>query len=406
MAAILNCGLLGISLMGLCIWISRYLALLQLDRREPHLNENSYTRPLAAPPRVSILIPARNEEKNIWECLESLGQQDYPNCEIIVVNDRSTDSTAEIVREFQKSHKNVTLIHNAELQECWSSKNFALHRGIQSAKGSWYLFTDADTRHNPKCLSQAVNYVLDKKVDMLSLLPSLETKSFWEKLVQPQAAAALFLSFPIKNSNNPRKKTAIANGQFILISKEAYRKFGGHEGLREHLLEDVAMAKAVKHGGDVLNLVIGPDLYRTRMYKNFREIWNGWTRIFYYIYDKRFWLILANIAIHFVFSLLPIVIFVYSGVALAMKKGLPNRAFPLFVVSALQILVIRLTAFLYCRVSRSNTFYSLLSPIGFAIVIGILLNAIRTIFSKKGITWRGTTYPKELKGFIDERSLE
>jgi hypothetical protein len=166
------------------------------------------------------------------------------------------------------------------------------------------------------------------------------------------------------------------------------------------------MAKAVKHGGDVLNLVIGPDLYRTRMYKNFREIWNGWTRIFYYIYDKRFWLILANIAIHFVFSLLPIVIFVYSGVALAMKKGLPNRAFPLFVVSALQILVIRLTAFLYCRVSRSNTFYSLLSPIGFAIVIGILLNAIRTIFSKKGITWRGTTYPKELKGFIDERSLE
>lgn len=392
MAAIFHYCLMGISLIGLCIWIRRYLALIQSSGKAPHLDEGSYAQPLSDPPLVTIMVPARNEEKNIRECLESLGRQDYPNYEIIVVNDRSTDRTAAIVEEIQRSHRNVNLIENSELNEGWSAKNFALYRGVQDAKGIWYLFTDADTRHHPKCLSQAVNYVMDKKVDMLTILPTLETRTFWEKLVQPIAAAVLLLSFPIKKANNSRQKIAIANGQFILIKKESYFKFGGHKGLKEHLLEDVAMAKAVKHGGDVLSVVIGPELYRTRMYVNFLEIWTGWTRIFFYIYDKNFWRILANAASIFLFSLLPVAVFLYSGLALAIMKEVSTRALLLLVVSALQILAIRLATFRYCQVSRASTLCSILNPFGFAIVIGILLNAIRTIFSKKGITWKGTNY--------------
>jgi len=394
MLTILYFSLFWISLIGLCVWISRYLAILRSAGSSPHLDENSYKRPPADPPFVSILIPARNEERNIRECLESLTRQDYPNYEIIVVNDRSTDRTREIVEELQKTHRNIALITNEELQEGWTGKNFALHKGVQSAKGAWYLFTDADTWHHPKSVSQAVNYVLDKKADMLTLLPFLEGKSFWEKLIQPIAGAVLLISFPIKNSNNPRKKTAFANGQFILIRKDIYNKFGGHKGLKEHFLEDIAMAKAVKHGGDVLSVVISPDLFKTRMYKNFMEIWNGWTRIFYYIYDKKFWLIFANIVLLFVFSLLPIVLFVYCGARLMMENEFSNRTFAIFVLSALQIIVIRLTTFRYCRMSRSNPYYSMLNPIGYVIMIGILLNAIKTIFSKKGMTWRGTTYAK------------
>ena len=394
MSTIIYYSLLGIALIGLVVWISRYITVLRSAGSYPNLDENSYKHPMADPPFVSILIPARNEERSIRECLESLTHQDYPNFEIIVVNDRSTDRTGEIVEEFQKNHGNIALIANEELLEGWTGKNFALHKGVQAAKGVWYLFTDADTCHHPKCLSQAVNYVLDKKTDMLTLLPFLEGKTFWEKLIQPIAGAVLLISFPIKNSNNPRKRTAFANGQFILIRKDIYDKFDGHKGLKKHILEDVAMAKAVKHGGDVVSVVIGPNLYKTRMYKNFTEIWNGWTRIFYYIYEKNIWRISTNILLIFFLSLLPIILFVYCGVRLMAENEFSNRTFLLWVLGALQIIGIRLTTFRYCKMSRSNPYFSMLNPVGYVVVIGILLNAIKTIFSKKGMIWRGTTYAK------------
>lgn len=386
--------LFSITLIGIGIWIDRYLETFRSVDRDPQLKEDTFTEPLAESPLVSIMLPARNEERNIGACLESLVRLDYPALEIIVVNDRSTDRTREIVEEFQKTHANITLINNTDLHEGWTGKNFALHQGVQKARGEWYLFTDADTCHHPRSLFQAMSYVLKKKVDMLTLLPLLEGKSFWEKLIQPIAGAVLLISFPIQKSNDPASDTAFANGQYILIRKETYRGIGGHEALKQYFLEDIAMAKAVKSAGKTLNVVISPDLYKTRMYKNFMEIWNGWTRIFYFIYEKKFSLLFLTMIGLFVFSLLPALLFIYTGLYLLLARTFSFPMLILFILAGIQVVVIRLTTFRYYRIAKANPYYSLLNPIGCVVMIGILCNAIKTIFSKKGMTWRGTTYAK------------
>jgi chlorobactene glucosyltransferase len=386
--------LLSITLIGVGIWIDRYLETFRSPERDPQLKEDTFTGPIPQPARVSIMLPARNEEKNIAACLQSLVNLDYPALEIIVVNDRSTDRTREIVEEFQEKHEHITLINNTELHDGWTGKNFALHLGVQQARGDWYLFTDADTCHHPRSLFQAMSYVLKKNVDMLTLLPLLEGKSFWEKLIQPIAGAVLLISFPIQKSNDPASDTAFANGQYILIGKEVYREIGGHEKLKQYFLEDIAMAKAVKSIGKKLHVVISPDLYKTRMYKNFMEIWNGWTRIFYFIYEKKFSLLFLNMILLFIFSLLPALLFIYAGAHLLFAETFSFGILMLFILSAIQVVIIRLTTFRYYRISRANPYYSLLNPIGCVVMIGILGNAIKTIFSKKGMTWRGTTYAK------------
>lgn len=384
----------SITLIGIGIWIDRYLETFRSVERDPQLKEDTFTEPLAEAPLVSIMLPARNEERNIGACLESLARLDYPALEIIVINDRSTDRTREIVEDLQKKHSNITLINNTELHEGWTGKNFALYQGAQKARGAWYLFTDADTCHHPQSLFQAMSYVLRKKMDMLTLLPLLEGQSFWEKLIQPIAGAVLLISFPIQKSNDPASDTAFANGQYILINKEVYREIGGHEALKQYFLEDIAMAKAVKAAGKALNVAISPDLYKTRMYKNFMEIWNGWTRIFYFIYDKRFTLLFLNMILLFVFSLLPALLFIYAGMYLLLAHTLSFPMLIFFILAGIQVAVIRLTTFRYYRIAKANPYYSLLNPIGCIVMIGILCNAIKTIFSKKGMTWRGTTYAK------------
>ncbi|HRZ86818.1 MAG TPA: glycosyltransferase [bacterium] len=394
LASVIYYALLSVTGAGLVIWAYRLGETYRSGGRDPQLAVDSYTGPAANLPFVSVLIPARNEEKNIRICLESLAALDYPSYEIIVVNDRSTDRTAEIVEDVRSRHPRVTLINNAELRQGWTGKNFALNKGAQAARGDWFLFSDADTCHHPASLTQAVRYVLDEKVDMLTLLPLLEGQSFWENLLQPIAGALLVLSFPIQKSNDPRSKTAFANGQYILIRKDVYREIGGHEALKEYFLEDIAMAKAIKSIGRRLRVVISPDLYRTRMYKSFTEIWNGWTRIFYFIYDKKFTLIALNMVLLFIFSLLPTLLCFATGGWLLFAPELSTRALTLFIASGIEVVVIRMTTFRYYRISRANTYYSILNPIGCVVMLGILGNAIKTIFSKKGMTWRGTTYAK------------
>ncbi|MDP8263541.1 MAG: glycosyltransferase [Candidatus Ancaeobacter aquaticus] len=394
MSAILYYTFLIISLVGIAIWIDRYLETHRSVAKDPKLNIDSYTQHSDSLPFISVLIPALNEEKNIGTCLSSLMNQQYPHFEVIVINDRSTDNTRSIVEDFQKKYSNITLINNDQLHEGWSGKNYALNKGVAHAKGQWYLFTDADTYHHPQSLFQSTSYVIDKKVDMLTLIPYLEGISFWEKLLQPIAGAILLVSFPIKYSNNPKKKTAFANGQYILINKDVYHSFGGHEALKSCLLEDIAMAKIVKTSGYSLNVAVSPDVYKTRMYKNFKEIWNGWTRIFHIIYDKRISLIFLNALLLFVFSLLPLFLMLFCIIFFIITREIDIPILILLVVTIIEIIFIRLTTFRFYRLAKMNPYISLLNPLGCIIMLGVLMNAILKTFSKKGMTWRGTTYQK------------
>ena len=384
--------LLMLSVLG--IWVYRFYLAIVSKHREFFLETDSYPPAPDNVPLVSILIPARNEERNIGNCLESLRHLDYPHYEVIVIDDRSTDGTAALVEGFSRKDSRIRLIRNQELKEGWTGKNYALFKGQAQAQGKWLLFSDADTIHAPESLSQSLQFAQDRGIEMVSLLPNLIGHSFWEKLLQPIGGAILMISFPLHKSNNPESPVAFANGQYILISRSLYDRVGTHETLKGYFLEDIAMAKAAKSLRAPMLVVPSPTLYQTRMYKNFKEIWHGWSRIYYYIYEKHFFRLLTNIVGIFAISLLPICALIGLAGTWLWLGRLSGYALAILGVAIAQIGVMRLTVFRYYRLSGCNPYYSILNPIGCLIMMGILTDSILKIFSKKGMTWRGTTYAK------------
>ncbi len=378
----------------LAMWIYRLYEALTSKRKNHYLAPGMYPPVPKDVPLVSILIPARNEERNIGKCVESLCGLDYPNYEVFVVDDRSTDRTAQIVEEFTHKDPRIHLVRNQELHEGWTGKNFALFKGQSLAKGRWLLFSDADTVHAPQSLSQAIQLAKNKKLDMITLLPSLTGETFWEKLLQPIAGAILMIYFPIQKANDPASPVAFANGQYILIKREMYERLGTHENLRSYFLEDIAMAKAVKALKGRMLVVPAPTLYETRMYKDFTEIWNGWSRIYFYIFEKHFLRLLSTIFGVFVVSLLPVFALLFLLCWWLIATELSHYTWTIFALSILQVVLMRLAVFRYYTLSGCNPYYSILNPVGCCIIIGILADSIWKIFSKKGMTWRGTTYAK------------
>jgi len=252
-------------------------------------------------PIVSIIVPARNEESCLAACLESLITQTGITFEIIVVDDASTDRTAEIARSFSTNHVGadalvrpgpegsspdgtihpaVRLIPAGPLPDNYTGKNNAISAGAKAAhtKAKWLLFTDADTVHQPGSLARAVAEAEQHGAALLSYSPQQEVHGFWEKAVMPVIFAELATTYPPQAVNDPASPIAAANGQYLLISREAYDAVGGHAAVASDLLEDVAMARLVKRSGRKLFFRYGGDAVRTRMYRTFAQLREGWTK--------------------------------------------------------------------------------------------------------------------------------
>ena len=232
--------------------------------------------PLKPPvrPVVSIIVPARNEEACLGLCLQSLATQTGLPFEIIVVDDGSTDRTREIAESFSDVH----VVDPGSLPPNWTGKNHAIAAGAAVAKGEWLLFTDADTVHYPGSLALAVAEAQRQGVSLLSYSPEQEVHSFWEKAVMPVIFAELAAAYRPSEVSDPASPAAAANGQYILISREAYDAVGGHAAVRASLLEDVALARAVKASGRKILFRNGADAVRTRMYRSFAQLREGWTK--------------------------------------------------------------------------------------------------------------------------------
>jgi glycosyltransferase involved in cell wall biosynthesis len=221
-------------------------------------------------------------------CLESLVSQTDIDFEIIVVDDGSTDRTAEIARSFSQANANclaaalqarpVTVITAPSLPRGWTGKNNAMAAGAKIARGKWLLFTDADTVHKPGSLARAVAEVENHRAALLSYSPEQEVRTFWEKAVMPVIFAELAATYPPSKVNVPASPIAAANGQYLLISREAYDAVGGHTKIASDLLEDVAMARLVKSSGRRVYFRYGGDAVRTRMYRTWSQMKEGWTK--------------------------------------------------------------------------------------------------------------------------------
>ena len=223
---------------------------------------------------VSIIVPARNEEASLGACLESLVAQPGVEKEIIVVDDGSTDRT----RQIAESYPGVRVIEPGPLTEGWIGKNNAVVAGAKIARGEWLLFTDADTVHLPGSLARSVAEAKERGASLLSYSPEQQVRGFWERAVMPVIFGELATTFRPKEVSNPKSPAAAANGQYILVKRSAYEAVGGHAAVAADLLEDVALARRVKSSGRKIFFRFGGDAVRTRMYRSFSQLREGWTK--------------------------------------------------------------------------------------------------------------------------------
>jgi glycosyltransferase involved in cell wall biosynthesis len=225
---------------------------------------------------VSVIVPARNEEACLAACLQSLLAQSGVAVEIIVVDDHSTDRTREIAHSF--ADEQVRIIEAGPLHAGWTGKNNAVTAGSGAASAEWLLFTDADTIHAPGSLARSLEEAKRQGAALLSYSPEQTVKSFWEKAIMPVIFAELAASFRPSQVSDPNSPAAAANGQYILITREAYDAVGGHAAIASSLLEDVALARAVKRSGRKIFFRYGGDAVRTRMYRSVAQLREGWTK--------------------------------------------------------------------------------------------------------------------------------
>ena len=265
-------------------------------------------------PEVSIIVPARNEEASLGDCLQSLTAQTGVSYEIIVIDDGSTDRTREIAQSFA----GVRVISAGPLPAGWTGKNNAVVAGAREASGRWLLFTDADTVHLLGSLKRALAEARENKAEMLSYSPEQIAVTFWEMAVLPVVFAELARQYPPQKVCDPASPLAAANGQYILIRRETYDAVGGHAAIADNLLEDVALARTVKGAGRSIRFRYAADAVRTRMYRSFRQLRQGWTKNLALLFPNPGWLAVRRLlwwGIAWGFAFFPVIAFAAAKVA-------------------------------------------------------------------------------------------
>jgi GT2 family glycosyltransferase len=239
----------------------------------------------AETPKVSVIIPARNEEANIGRCLRSILAQQGIAFQVIVVDDHSTDHTAEIARQLAQEFSAqpgapsvIVIAARRPLPTGWTGKANALCSAVPLARSDWLLFTDADTEHAPGSLAAAVQEAEQHGADLFSLSPEQEVEGLWERALMPVIFSELATTFRPRDVSDPAKPIAAANGQYLLIRRSVYHEVGGHAAVAGDLLEDVALARRVKGAGHVLRFRLGKGMVRTRMYRGLQQMREGWTK--------------------------------------------------------------------------------------------------------------------------------
>jgi len=376
------------------IWVVRALVLEVSLRNRQVLGERTYDAPPRPAPRVSIILAAKDEERNIEACVTSLLAQDYPDFEIIVVDDRSGDRTPAILRGLAKLHsQRLRVLRVDSLPEGWFGKHNAVRVGVAASTGEWMLFTDADCRQTSRrTLSLAMRDAIEHRVQFLSIIPTLESRTVWERILQPVCAIVLISWFRPRRVNDPRLPTAYANGAFMLMSRSCYNDIGGHEAVRTRINEDVHLARLAKRRGWWLRVVEGDGLYLVRMYDSFAGAFHGWSRIFYGCLDRPASVASAMNTI-VIAVIVPWISFLIAvlGAILAAPAGDHRWLWACLGWGVVVILLQTVTGRLYVA-AHYGLAWSLAYLPGGIITAGALLNALLKSLGLTRTTWRQTTY--------------
>jgi glycosyltransferase involved in cell wall biosynthesis len=350
-----------------------------LAKEMPRLDPAPPERTPRARPRVSAVIAARNEEDALPATLDALLAQDYPDLEVVVVEDSSTDRTKEVI---DARAPRVQRVDPPPLPDGWVGKNWACWNGANATTGEWLLFLDADVRTHPAAVRTTVDWAVREAADLATIAPRLEMKGFWERVVLPMYVQIVLTYFRAPHVNRDRSKAAMANGQYWLVPRKTYFDLGGHAEVRGVVLEDVAIARRFREAGRRLRIAWAPELAVTRMYRDRKEMFEG---------------LLKNIH-GSDYSALRLVGFLAGLVGLFL---LPLGLLPLGLVTG-NLVLIGLGAFLYvalfgkhvgfARTSGAPAVYGLLYPVAVGFYVVLVATSLSRGWRRRPVVWKGRAY--------------
>jgi glycosyltransferase involved in cell wall biosynthesis len=339
---------------------------------------------------LSVIVPARNEDKVLRGCLATLVNQSElafelgAQWEIIVVNDDSSDGTRSIATTVAEANPGVTLLDAPLLSpgDGSTGKSAACWAGARLARGKRLLFTDADTLHEPGDLSRSLHEAEKYKAALLSYSPRQIVTGFWQRALMPLVFSELASVYPMKHVNDPERSLAAANGQFVLVDRDAYFAVGGHGALGATVLEDVALARNIKDSGQTIRFRYAPDALVTRMYRTTAEMIEGWRKNLALLFPRPIYLAAWRVLDVLLFFGLP-------GLAVGMDWLQPWQR------GVIWLIWLRTLWRFYSRVARSHFPASdvVVSILGVPLFIYLLVRSVVDHRVNKSVRWKGRTYP-------------
>jgi chlorobactene glucosyltransferase len=343
-------------------------------------------------PRVSIVIPARNEEMDIERAVRSHLSQDFPDLEIVVVDDRSTDRTAQILDRLVREDPRLVVLTGTDPPEGWLGKPHALWQGVAVADGELLLLADADVRYDPRALRDAVTVLEDRRLDLLAFFPRFENRGFWENVLLPFLAVAVFLGFGFLALSR-RVPLAMGAGAGNLVRRRTYDAVGGHAAIRDAVVDDVRLAVVVKRAGFRVAAFRAEDRVAVRMYRGFCEVWNGFTKNVAWAYSGSGGTVLFGLT----------VLFLAVGIAPVVTLGAAAAAFPVSEADVRLALAVYLSSVALRGVLavalRQPLWFAATHPLMAAVWAGIICRSFYWKLVRKEVIWRGRRYGAARAGF-------
>jgi len=369
-------------------WIFLIKSMVNSFRLTPYLDKFENTS--KSNPKVSIILPARNEEEFIGKCLDSLIEQDYENYEIIVINDSSEDATEKIITEYAEKHSKIIPISARPKPDGWMGKNWACMEGYKKASGELLLFTDADTNHSRNVITLAVAHLISFNLDALSAIPKMLTFDFWTKITLPMISTFLHTRFSALNVNNPSKKTGYFFGSFFILKKKTYEEVGMHEGVKQEIIEDGALGKKVKEAGHKMKMVRGEHMVEAVWARDKNTLWNALKRLMIPLYLQS-----GKIAIGIFFAIV-FLLFVPFTIFAISASSLPAETISakiLCITASIASLLIYIGAIIEAKVGLElKLVYALFAPLGGLVVVLGFLSGLLQAKKSSSVTWRGRSY--------------
>ena len=350
-------------------------------------------------PKVSVILPARNEQKYIEKCLDSLLKQDYSNYEIVAINDSSSDRTGEIIQKYSTKNSKIIFINAEAKPEGWTGKNWACYQGYIKSTGQLFLFTDADTTHSSSTISLAVNNLLAKELDALTAIPKILANDFWTKITLPILWTLSISRYSALKANDPKTNVGYFFGSFFIITKKTYEAVGTHKAVKEEIVEDGALGRKVKEQGFKLRVVHGEDHIQAVWARNSSTLWHGLRRLMVPLYKRE--KIKASLMVVATFLLLiySLIVLPFSIIMALDEKDVTltinNYSLDLILLflTIMSILLLIITNVLQLKFTIfQNSLYSLYFPLAGSFVFIAFLSSIINSGKKDVINWRGRRY--------------